>query len=123
MHAEPELLKGIFEAVTPLRQTVIWKLSEKDQKLLKALELELPQHVHPVKFVPQNDLLGHPAVQAFVTQGGSNSMYEVINMLPKRHTGSASGNQVSRPACLCHPEHVVVMYRSKRNERPNAAML
>ena len=77
MCAELELLKGILEAVSTLNQTVIWKLTDEDQALLVKAGEKLPPHVHQVKFVPQNDLLGHTAVKAFITQGGTNSLYEV----------------------------------------------
>ena len=63
--------------VSALNQTVIWKLTSEDQAALSKAGALLPPHVHAVKFVPQNDLLGHGAVQAFITQGGSNSLYEV----------------------------------------------
>ena len=76
--AEPELLKGILTVVSALNVTVIWKLTSKDQAVLSKAGAILPPHVHAVKFAPQNDLLGHGAVRAFITQGGSNSLYEVI---------------------------------------------
>ena len=41
--------------------------------------------MHPVEFAPQNDLLGHPAVQIFITQGGANSLYEVWMALAELH--------------------------------------
>ena len=75
--AEPELLAGIWDAVRDLNRTVIWKLTNQDQAELAHQNLTLPSHVHAVPFLPQNDLLGHDAVAAFVTQGGTNSMYEV----------------------------------------------
>ena len=39
--------------------------------------LWLPARVRAIKWAPQNDMLAHPAVKAFVTHGGSNSLYEV----------------------------------------------
>ena len=38
--------------------------------------LKLPKRVWAVMWAPQNDLLASPAVKAFVTHGGSNSVYE-----------------------------------------------
>ena len=40
--------------------------------------LQLPMTVKTVSWVPQNDVLGHPAVKVFVTQAGINSLYEAI---------------------------------------------
>ncbi|KAK9806604.1 hypothetical protein WJX73_008120 [Symbiochloris irregularis] len=44
--------------------------------MLRQHNLSIPKNVHVVEFAPQNDLLGHRAVRAFVTQGGSNSALE-----------------------------------------------
>lgn len=38
--------------------------------------LKLDSNVKLVKWAPQNDILGHSAVEAFVTHAGSNSLYE-----------------------------------------------
>lgn len=38
--------------------------------------LNLNSNVMVVDWVPQNDVLGHPAVAAFVSHAGSHSMYE-----------------------------------------------
>ncbi len=37
--------------------------------------LEAP-NIRFVSWAPQNDVLGDPSVKAFITHGGSNSMYE-----------------------------------------------
>ena len=42
---EPELLKGIVEAITPQNATFVWKLTVRDQELLRNLSLTLPPHV------------------------------------------------------------------------------
>lgn len=55
----------------------VWKLTREDQQLLKERGFSIPKNVHVVEFAPQNDLLGHPAVRGFVTQGGTNSVLEV----------------------------------------------
>ena len=38
--------------------------------------LQLPKHVQPIKWAPQNDILAHPATKAFITHAGANSLYE-----------------------------------------------
>ena len=51
---ELELLKGLYEPLAHLQNmAVIWKLSQTDQQVLADLGLELPLHVHPVPFAPQ----------------------------------------------------------------------
>ena len=32
--------------------------------------------------MPQNEVLGHPRIKAFLSDCGSNSMYEVLDILP-----------------------------------------
>ena len=71
------MLGGIHQALSQLQTPVVWTLTAEDEKVLREHHLGIPKHVHVVRFAPQNDLLGHPAVRAFVTQGGSNSFYEV----------------------------------------------
>lgn len=56
---------------------VVWKLNPSDKAMLQKHNLSIPANVHAVEYTPQNDLLGHPALRAFVTQGGSNSALEV----------------------------------------------
>ena len=38
--------------------------------------LKLAPNVKLLDWAPQNDILGHPAVEAFVTHAGSNGLYE-----------------------------------------------
>ena len=38
--------------------------------------LGLSSNIKVVQWAPQNDVLGHPAVKAFVTHAGSNGLYE-----------------------------------------------
>lgn len=41
--------------------------------------MEVSQNVKIVDWAPQNDILGHPAVQAFVTHAGLNSIHEAVH--------------------------------------------
>ena len=43
---------------------------------MSVANLSLGSNIKLVKWAPQNDVLGHPAVQAFVTHAGINSLYE-----------------------------------------------
>ena len=38
--------------------------------------LKLGPKVKVIKWAPQNDILGHPAVKVFLTQAGVNSLHE-----------------------------------------------
>lgn len=38
--------------------------------------LHLGANIKTIEWAPQNDILGHPGVGAFLTQGGINSLYE-----------------------------------------------
>ena len=75
---EPQLVYGLYNALVKLEATVLWVLSESDEAALAADGLHMPKHVHILRFAPQNDLLGSPCVKMVVTQGGSNSFYEVL---------------------------------------------
>ena len=74
---------GIYAALETLSYPAIWVLSEQGQKQLSEAGLQLPDHVHCTPFAPQNDLLGSPSITAFVTQGGTNSLYEASHSLTR----------------------------------------
>lgn len=67
----PELSEIIASAFAVLPQKVIWRhLGEKPASLGNNTML--------VKWIPQNDLLGHPKTKVFITHGGTNGIYEAI---------------------------------------------
>ena len=41
--------------------------------------LNLSSNIRTVDWAPQTDVLGHPNVKAFITQGGINSLYEAMH--------------------------------------------
>ncbi|MBN3280781.1 UDB20 glucuronosyltransferase, partial [Polyodon spathula] len=66
-----ELTDKIAYAFSQLPQKVIWRhLGERPSSLGNNTLL--------VKWLPQNDLLGHPKTKAFVSHGGTNGVYEAI---------------------------------------------
>lgn len=66
-----EVTEAIAAAFAELPQKVVWKfLGEKPYFLGNNTML--------TKWLPQNDLLGHPKTRAFVAHGGTNGMYEAI---------------------------------------------
>uniref|UniRef100_A0A8C6WYE4 UDP-glucuronosyltransferase n=1 Tax=Neogobius melanostomus TaxID=47308 RepID=A0A8C6WYE4_9GOBI len=67
----PEMSEIVASAFAALPQKVIWRhLGEKPASLGNNTKL--------VKWMPQNDLLGHPKTKVFVTHGGTNGIYEAI---------------------------------------------
>lgn len=62
-------------AVAPV--SVLWKLTAADQQLLGVGNATLGSNIHLIQWAPQNDVLGHPATRAFLTQAGTNSFNEV----------------------------------------------
>lgn len=57
-------------------------LGQIPQKVVWSYRGEKPHTLAPntriYRWIPQNDLLGHPKTRAFVTHGGSNSVYQAI---------------------------------------------
>lgn len=63
--------RAILEVFSELPYKVLWKF-END-------ELEgRPENVKICKWLPQQDLLGHPNIKLFITQGGLQSLEEAI---------------------------------------------
>ncbi|XP_032020366.1 UDP-glucuronosyltransferase 2B11 isoform X3 [Hylobates moloch] len=61
----------IATALAQIPQKVLWKF---DGNKPDALGLNTRLY----KWIPQNDLLGHPKTRAFITHGGANGIYEAI---------------------------------------------
>jgi len=67
---EKRFIASFVEAFSRIPQRVVWKFKEKITGL--------PPNVKQVDWAPQQDLLGHPKIRAFVTQGGRYSLMEAI---------------------------------------------
>lgn len=60
-----------FQAFSRIPQRVLWRY-------MGEVPHEVPANVKLMKWLPQNDLLGHPKARAFITHGGSHGIYEGI---------------------------------------------
>ncbi|XP_008582271.1 PREDICTED: UDP-glucuronosyltransferase 2B4-like isoform X4 [Galeopterus variegatus] len=68
----PEERANVFaSALAQIPQKVIWRFDGKKPDTLGA-------NTRLYKWIPQNDLLGHPKTKAFITHGGGNGVYEAI---------------------------------------------
>ncbi|XP_051998257.1 UDP-glucuronosyltransferase 1A5-like isoform X3 [Xyrauchen texanus] len=68
--------KEFFEAFRQIPQRVLWRYTG-------PVPENAPKNVKLMKWLPQNDLLGHPKVKAFITHGGSHGIYEgICNAVP-----------------------------------------
>ncbi|KFO25973.1 UDP-glucuronosyltransferase 2B31 [Fukomys damarensis] len=61
----------IASALAQIPQKVIWRFDGKKPDTLGP-------NTQLYKWIPQNDLLGHPKTKVFVTHGGTNGIYEAI---------------------------------------------
>ncbi|XP_004478398.2 UDP-glucuronosyltransferase 2B31 [Dasypus novemcinctus] len=61
----------IASALAQIPQKVLWRFNGKKPDTLGP-------NTQIYKWLPQNDLLGHPKTKAFITHGGSNGIYEAI---------------------------------------------
>nr|KAF6394217.1 hypothetical protein mPipKuh1_018453 [Pipistrellus kuhlii] len=66
-----EKANEIASALAQLPQKVIWRYDGKKPDTLGP-------NTRLYKWIPQNDLLGHPKTKAFITHGGANGIYEAI---------------------------------------------
>ncbi|XP_069904172.1 UDP-glucuronosyltransferase 2B13-like isoform X3 [Oryctolagus cuniculus] len=76
-------LGSMVSKVTEERTNVIaLALAQLPQKVLWRFDGKKPDTLGPntqlYKWIPQNDLLGHPKTKAFITHGGTNGIYEAI---------------------------------------------
>ncbi|KAM9305641.1 UDP-glucuronosyltransferase 1A3-like [Gastrophryne carolinensis] len=66
----------IADALGSIPQTVLWRYKGR-------IPSNLAKNTHLVEWLPQNDLLAHPKVRAFVTHAGSHGIYEgICNAVP-----------------------------------------
>ncbi|XP_041030905.1 UDP-glucuronosyltransferase 2A2-like isoform X1 [Carcharodon carcharias] len=61
----------IAEAFAQVPQKVIWRYEGK-------IPSNIENNTLLTKWIPQNDLLGHPKTRAFISHGGTNGVYEAI---------------------------------------------
>ncbi|XP_057358267.1 UDP-glucuronosyltransferase 2B31-like isoform X2 [Manis pentadactyla] len=61
----------IASALAQIPQKVLWRFDGKTPDTLG-------QNTRLYKWIPQNDLLGHPKTKAFITHCGANGIYEAI---------------------------------------------
>lgn len=67
----PEISEIIASAFANLPQKVVWRhIGERP--------ITLGNNTMLVKWLPQNDILGHPKTKVFITHGGTNGLYEAI---------------------------------------------
>ncbi|XP_023564491.1 UDP-glucuronosyltransferase 2B31-like isoform X2 [Octodon degus] len=71
MNMTEERANVVASALAQIPQKVIWRFESK-----KPATLGPNTQLH--KWIPQNDLLGHPKMKAFITHGGTNGIYEAI---------------------------------------------
>ncbi|XP_036032142.1 UDP-glucuronosyltransferase 2B1-like [Onychomys torridus] len=61
----------VASALAQIPQKVLWRFDGKKPETLGS-------NTRLYKWIPQNDLLGHPKTKAFVAHGGTNGIYEAI---------------------------------------------
>ncbi|XP_019818411.2 UDP-glucuronosyltransferase 2B31-like isoform X2 [Bos indicus] len=66
-----EKVNVIASALAQIPQKVLWRYDGKKPDTLGP-------NTRLYKWIPQNDLLGHPKTKAFITHGGTNGIYEAI---------------------------------------------
>nr|AAI54655.1 Zgc:172315 protein [Danio rerio] len=66
-----EISNRIASALAQIPQKVLWRYGGEKPDTLG-------ENTRIYKWIPQNDLLGHPKTRAFITHGGTNGIYEAI---------------------------------------------
>ena len=66
-----EITKKLAEAFAKVKHTVIWRHNG-------PMPHKLSENVYIRKWLPQNDLLGHPKTKLFVTHSGNNGQFEAL---------------------------------------------
>ncbi|KAK7172633.1 hypothetical protein R3I93_002672 [Phoxinus phoxinus] len=66
-----EMSNRIASALAQIPQKVLWRYGGEKPDTLG-------ENTRTYKWIPQNDLLGHPKTRAFITHGGTNGIYEAI---------------------------------------------
>jgi hypothetical protein len=99
--AEVAELKAIAKGLSGVAPAkALWKLSDSDQVALGNASVSVGSNVKIVKWVNQNDVLGHPRLKAFFTQGGTNSFNEV-----RQNSGWADASVSCLFPCSCCCKH------------------
>jgi len=77
----PETRRTFISTFSRLKQRVVWKW-EDDKKMTSSADGDaadvLPANVKLVRWLPQQDLLGHPKARLFITHGGLFSKQEAV---------------------------------------------
>ena len=104
--AEVHELKAIRDALAAIAPTkAIWKLHPTDLKSLEErnVSLDIPASIMVTHFAPQNSLLGHPKLRAFLTQAGTNSFLEASCSARDDLPGSQACLTPQLCLLFCHP--------------------
>ena len=70
--APDNLQKLLVHTFAKLPYRVLWKYES------TTIQNDLPSNVRTSKWLPQQDILGHKKLKAFITHGGLLSMYEMV---------------------------------------------
>ena len=68
-----DVTRKFITAFSEVNYTIIWRLD-----IESSSPVTMPDNVHVVSWLPQNDLLGHPATKLFITHCGNNGQYEAV---------------------------------------------
>ncbi|XP_057652183.1 UDP-glycosyltransferase UGT5-like isoform X1 [Diorhabda carinulata] len=76
IHLEQKKIEIIKEALGELPYKILWKFESEEVT-------NLPDNIKLISWVPQQDILRHPNVKLFITQGGIQSLEEaIVNHVP-----------------------------------------